>query len=83
MAIAVKKLKSERFQGHKKWLVGLFLLYLYFLGFFFCGGWGGGAVWLLYAILLVIIHGVITDIVSNSRMKLIILANFIIQIWLS
>ena len=81
MAIAVKKLKSERFQGHKKWLVGLFLLYSYFLGFFWGGG--GGSVRLLYAILLVIIHGVITDIVSNSRMKLIILANFIIQIWLS
>ena len=30
-----------------------------------------------------IIHGVITDILSNSRLKLITLANFIIQIWLS
>ena len=44
MAIAVKKLKSERFQGHKKWLVGLFLLYLYFLGFFFWGV-GGEGLW--------------------------------------
>ena len=39
MAIAVKKLKSERFQGHKKWLVGLFLL---FSSFFRGGGLLGG-----------------------------------------
>ena len=39
MAVAVKKLNSERFQGHKKWLVGLFLL---FSSFFRGGGLLGG-----------------------------------------
>ena len=34
MAVAVKKLKSTSFQGHKEWLVGLFLLFSYFLIFF-------------------------------------------------
>ena len=62
----------------------LLIVFIYFgVFFFFLGEGGEGAVRLLYAILLVIIHGVITDIVSNSRLKLIILANFIIQIWLS
>ena len=35
MAVAVKKLKSTSFQGHKEWLVGLFLLFSYFLVFIF------------------------------------------------
>ena len=34
MAVAVKKFKSTSFQGHKEWLVGLFLLFSYFLIFF-------------------------------------------------
>ena len=76
MAVAVKKLKSERFQGHKKWLVGLFLLFSSFFR--------GGGLWGVYSPLCnLIIHGLITDIISNSRLKLITLANFIIQIWLS
>ena len=75
MAVAVKKLKYERFQGHKKWLVGLFLLFSSFFR--------GGGLWGVYTPLCnLIIHGVITDIISNSRLKLITLANFIIQIWL-
>ena len=28
MVVAVKKLKPEGFQGHKEWLVGLFLFFL-------------------------------------------------------
>ena len=36
MAVAVKKLKSTSFQGHKEWLVGLFLfIYLFFILIYF------------------------------------------------
>ena len=36
MVVAVKKLKSEGFQGHKEWLVGLFLfIYLFFILIYF------------------------------------------------
>jgi hypothetical protein len=28
MVVAVKRLKPEGFQGHKEWLVGLFLLFI-------------------------------------------------------
>ena len=56
------------------WQVSSYCFHLFLEG---VGCWG------VYTPLCnLIIHGVITDIISNSRLKLITLANFIIQIWL-
>ena len=71
MVVAVKKLKSEGFQGHKEWLVGLFLfIYLFifypyifyiYINFFFIGG---AVVWELDSSLQSYYSWLITDIIS-------------------